>query len=317
MSTPSANTRSRSSARSRSKSPVPPFAHAPTRIYGSRSVSPSQSTPPPTASKTVAKTPVEELRSSVVAFLQEHPHLNDPKVQKDFKDKLEEYAQTDGANMDDVLLQFGALSCGANVRRKFKVVLIGDGGVGKTALIDHLVQEKFVDKYVASQGANVTNVFFWAKEGHAYHFEMWDCAGCEKTGGIGSGYYINADAAIVMFDLLSSQTYKHAKAWYTEFTRVSQHGVAMFLGNKVDIKDRKVKAKQISLPRKQSLPYYDVSVKTGMNVTKAFQKLVRVLTNDNTFTLVSRSSQQSPNCDSDDVKRAANAPLPKADKEGL
>lgn len=243
--------------------------------------------------------------------------MDDPKVREDLKDKLEAYAQTDGVNMNDVLLKFGAMSCGANVKEKFKIVLIGDGGVGKTALVRHLLQEKFVDKYVSSHGANVSTIFFWTKEGHAYQIEIWDCAGCENKAGIGSGYYINADAAMVMFDLLSSQTYKHAKAWYTEFTRVSPGAPVVILGNKVDVEARKVKAKQITFHRKKFLTYYDVSVKTGKNVTEAFQSLLRVLTGDIALRFVSRSSQQSPNCDSDAVKKAANAPLPKEDKEGL
>ena len=78
------------------------------------------------------------------------------------------------------------------------------------------------------------------------------------------------------------------------------------------VKERKVKPKQVTFPRKQKLQYYEISVKTGKNIENGFHHLIRTLMGDKKIQFASRSAQQHSELKSD-VKKAAANPLPAAD----
>ena len=82
---------------------------------------------------------------------------------------------------------------------------------------------------------------------------MWDTAGQEKFGGLRDGYYIQGQCAIIMFDVTSRITYKNVPNWHKDLVRVCETIPIVLCGNKVDIKDRKVKAKMITFHRKKNL----------------------------------------------------------------
>jgi GTP-binding nuclear protein Ran len=96
-------------------------------------------------------------------------------------------------------------------------------------------------------------------------------------GGLRDGYYINANCAILMFDVTSKQTYKNIPSWYRDVYRVCDNIPMVLVGNKVDISDRKVKAKEITFHRKKNLQYYDISAKSNYNYEKPFLYLARKL----------------------------------------
>ena len=86
-----------------------------------------------------------------------------------------------------------------------------------------------------------------------HRFDVWDTAGQEKFGGLRDGYYIGGHCAIIFFDVTSRVTYKNVPNWHRDLTRVTENVPIVLCGNKVDIKDRKVKAKQITFHRKKNL----------------------------------------------------------------
>lgn len=118
----------------------------------------------------------------------------------------------------------------------------------------------------------------------AIKYNVWDTAGQEKFGGLRDGYYIQgtlllvhhyqsvlvfacvrsneqgftlssspAQCAIIMFDVTSRVTYKNVPNWHRDLVRVCENIPIVLCGNKVDIKDRKVKAKSIVFHRKKNL----------------------------------------------------------------
>ena len=125
-------------------------------------------------------------------------------------------------------------------------------------------------------------------------FNVWDTAGQEKFGGLRDGYYIQVftfffnlrfppytlffsqgQCAIIMFDVTSRVTYKNVPNWHRDLVRVCENIPIVLTGNKVDIKDRKVKAKSIVFHRKKNLQYYDISAKSNYNFEKPFLWLAR------------------------------------------
>jgi GTP-binding nuclear protein Ran len=89
-----------------------------------------------------------------------------------------------------------------------------------------------------------------------------------------------------MFDVTSRITYKNVPKWYKDLTRVCENIPIVLIGNKVDIKDRKVKAKQITFHRKKGIQYYDVSAKSNYQFERPFVYLLRRIVGDPALYLV-------------------------------
>ncbi|KAK9141635.1 hypothetical protein Syun_011035 [Stephania yunnanensis] len=111
-------------------------------------------------------------------------------------------------------------------------------------------------------------------------FYCWDTAGQEKFGGLRDGYYIHGQCAIIMFDVTARLTYKNVPTWHRDLCRVCENIPIVLCGNKVDVKNRQVKAKQVTFHRKKNLQYYEISAKSNYNFEKPFLYLARKLAGD-------------------------------------
>ncbi len=169
---------------------------------------------------------------------------------------------------------------------KFKLILCGDGGVGKSAFLKRHLSGEFERKYVPTLGVEVHPLTFHTNYGPIC-FNVWDTAGQEKFGGLRDGYYIQGQAAIIMFDVTSRMTYKNVSKWHSDLIPVCGNIPIVLVGNKVDVKDRKVKAKAITYHEEKNLEYYDISAKSKENFEKPFVWLARALLNKPDLVLVS------------------------------
>lgn len=176
------------------------------------------------------------------------------------------------------------LQAGDNIPT-FKLILVGDGGTGKTTFVKRHLTGEFEKKYVATLGVEVHPLVFHTNRG-PIRFNVWDTAGQEKFGGLRDGYYIQGQAAIIMFDVTSRMTYKNVPNWHKDLVRVCEGIPIVLCGNKIDVKDRKVKAKNITFHRKRNLQYYDISAKSNYNFEKPFLWLARKLTGDPNLSFV-------------------------------
>ena len=178
---------------------------------------------------------------------------------------------------------------------------------------DDLRQETFdteVRKKTCHVWRKFTSLVFHTNRG-PIKFNVWDTAGQERFGGLRDGYYIQGQCAIVMFDVTSRITYKNVPNWHRDLTRVCENIPIVLTGNKVEIKDRKVKAKQITFHRKKNLQYYDISAKSNYNFEKPFLWLARKLCGDNNLHFVEAPALAPPEFNSD----AADAALHEAERK--
>merc|ERR1711981_1190614 len=175
----------------------------------------------------------------------------------------------------------------------FKLVLVGDGGTGKTTFVKRHLSGEFEKKYIATQGVEVHPMPFYTSKGNIV-FNVWDTAGQEKLGGLRDGYYIGGQCGIIMFDVCSRITYQNVPKWYKDLVRVCENIPIVLVGNKVDVKDRKVKAKQITFHRKKNLQYYDISAKSNYQFEKPFVWLARKLVGDNDLKFVGAPALAPP-----------------------
>lgn len=207
----------------------------------------------------------------------------------------------------------------------FKLVLVGDGGTGKTTFVKRHLTGEFEKKYIATLGVEVHPLKFYTNFG-VIQFNCWDTAGQEKFGGLRDGYYIQGQCAIIMFDVTSRVTYKNVPNWHRDLIRVCENIPIVLCGNKVDVKERKVKAKTITFHRKKNLQYYDISAKSNYNFEKPFLWLSRKLCGEADLEFVEMPALQPPEIQIDanlqrqyekDLEEAQQCELPDDDGEDL
>jgi len=127
-----------------------------------------------------------------------------------------------------------------------------------------------------------------------------------------------------MFDVCSRITYKNVPKWYKDITRVCDNIPIVLVGNKVDVKDRKVKARQILFPRKHGIQYYDVSAKSNYQFEKPFVWLLKKMLQDPNLQLVEAPVLAPQEFEIDpsqiremqnDLAQAESAPIDDADED--
>ena len=89
---------------------------------------------------------------------------------------------------------------------------------------------------------------------------------------------VEADCAILMFDVTSRTSYEHVSNWHRDLTRVCGNIPIVLVGNKCDMKERRVKTKMINFHQRKNMPYFDISAKSNFNFEKPFRWLARKLT---------------------------------------
>lgn len=157
-------------------------------------------------------------------------------------------------------------------------------------------------------------------------FDCWDTAGQEKFGGLRDGYYIHGQCAIIMFDVTSRTTYKNVPTWHRDITRVCEDIPIVLCGNKVDVRNRQVRAKTITFHRKKNLQYYELSAKSNYNFEKPFLYLARKLAGNPQLVFTESPALAPPEVKVDmaevaqyekELADAAAQPLPDEDDELL
>ena len=159
----------------------------------------------------------------------------------------------------------------------FKVILIGDGGVGKTTLVKRHLHGDFEKKYVATLGVEVHSLRFNTNQGNIC-LNIWDCAGQEKFGGLRDGYFNQAQALIVMFDLTSLHTFHNVPKWISLYWGKAPNTPIVLCGSKCDVEDQRVTPQMVQeFISKCNIPYFEISSKSNYNFDKPFLEVCKKL----------------------------------------
>jgi len=194
----------------------------------------------------------------------------------------------------------------SNKKVLLKVIILGDAGVGKTALMNQYVHRKFSSQYKATIGAD-----FLTKEiiidDRQVTLQIWDTAGQERFQSLGVAFYRGADACVIVYDVTYQNSFKTLETWRDEFLiqaspRNQEQFPFLLIGNKVDIcnspdgadkREVSEKRAQAWANSKGSMPYFECSAKDNTNVEKAFETIARAaLEQENdTFNIYDQESQ--------------------------
>ncbi|KAG0196008.1 GTP-binding nuclear protein gsp1/Ran [Mortierella sp. NVP41] len=211
----------------------------------------------------------------------------------------------------------------ATTHPTFKLVLVGDGGVGKSTFVKRNLAGDLEKKYLADVGAEVYPLTFTTNYGDII-FNTWDSALSEKFGRPRDSFYVNGQCGIIMFDLTSRITYRNVPGWHREIVHRCGNIPIVICGSKVDIRERKLKPKVIDFHRKMSLQYHEISAKGNYNLEKPFLSLARELTGHQDLEFVTSPTLAPAEVQVDaglmqqyneEFSSAAQTPLPEGDSD--
>ncbi|GAB1295571.1 Ras-related protein Rab-21 [Apodemus speciosus] len=135
----------------------------------------------------------------------------------------------------------GAAAAAAGRAYSFKVVLLGEGCVGKTSLVLRYCENKFNDKHITTLQAS-----FLTKKlnigGKRVNLAIWDTAGQERFHALGPIYYRDSNGAILVYDITDEDSFQKVKNWVKELRKMLGNEICLcIVGNKIDLeKERHV-----------------------------------------------------------------------------
>ena len=159
----------------------------------------------------------------------------------------------------------------------FKILTIGESGVGKTCILRRFVENKFLKNHLATIGIDfkTKNIEI---DGTPIKLKIWDTAGQERFRNITNQYYKGADGIILVFDVTDQKSFEKIKEWMSQIranTQADQIGLVL-LGNKCDIEPRTIsKNDGEELGKELGIEYYETSAMKGDGIAQAFEFLAK------------------------------------------
>lgn len=162
-----------------------------------------------------------------------------------------------------------------------KVVLLGDGGVGKSSLMNRFVSDKFDSQSFHTIGVEFLNKDV-AVEGCTFTLQIWDTAGQERFKSLRTPFYRGSDICLLVFAVDDRQSLDNLSQWKKEFlyyadVKDPENFPFLVLGNKVDVTERLVSEEDAETWCRGNgeMPYYETSAKDNTNVDLAFSSSVK------------------------------------------
>ena len=159
----------------------------------------------------------------------------------------------------------------------FKIIILGDTGVGKTSILEKYVDHVFSDIHISTIGIDfyVKTIEYNNKK---YKLQMWDTAGQEKFSNLIRSYFKNCSVAIVVYDMSDYDSFLKIESWIENFQKHTiDYRPIIIVGNKMDINNKKrriTKEMEEELIKKYDTQIIPCSAKTGDNIDYLFEKIV-------------------------------------------
>ena len=160
----------------------------------------------------------------------------------------------------------------------FKIIIIGDSGVGKSSLLKRAVQNTFDTNYQATIGFEFLLMHFKVND-LKIKLQIWDTCGEEMYRSLVQGFYRNTSLAIIVYDISRKKSFEALEIWIKDLRQHTEEGIPVFIvGNKMDLqKDISTEeAKMFSVSNRTKF-FTECSAKTGENVKDIFFKAAQYL----------------------------------------
>ena len=159
----------------------------------------------------------------------------------------------------------------------FKILTIGESGVGKTCILRRFVENKFLKNHLATIGIDfkTKNLIINNKE---IKLKIWDTAGQERFRNITTQYYKGADGIVLVYDVTDDGSFEKIRDWMAQIQANAEKDELglVLLGNKCDVEPRVVTEEQGNkMAEELHISYFETSALTGQGIKEAFEQLAR------------------------------------------
>jgi len=163
----------------------------------------------------------------------------------------------------------------------FKILLIGDSGVGKSCLLLRFADDTFTDTFISTIGVDF-KIRTVECRNKIIRLQVWDTAGQERFRTITSSYYRGAHGIMVVYDITNPVTFSNTKQWLQEVDRYACENVnKMIVGNKSDLSVRRTVETSTGKEFADSYgyPFFETSAKGNTNVEQTFLSIADLILN--------------------------------------
>ena len=168
----------------------------------------------------------------------------------------------------------------SNYDINFKVIVIGNSGVGKTCITNQAVKNIFTDKYQATIGMEIFTLFIKLDD-KIVKLQIWDTCGQEIYRSLITNFYRSSSLAIIVYSIDQKESFKDLDVWIKELkANNSPDTKLMLVGNKLDLADKR----EVSYEEGKEyaddygfIDFFETSAKTGENIKNMFIKAATIL----------------------------------------
>jgi small GTP-binding protein len=161
----------------------------------------------------------------------------------------------------------------------FKIIVVGDGAVGKTSLIKKYTKGSFQKEYIKTLGAQFSK-YDEEIEGNNCKLFFWDIAGQDSFSFMRPTFYKGSKAAIIVYSHTDPESFDHILEWHEDVKSYCGDIPIVLFGNKLDlISEEQINKEEAEklVDKRNFLDYYNTSAKTGTGVYKGFQSIIKDL----------------------------------------
>ena len=180
-------------------------------------------------------------------------------------------------NIKIELLSDSRLSANDNLIN-FKIIIVGESGVGKSSILKRAVQNKFDESYQATIGFEFLLMHFKVND-LRIKLQIWDTCGQEMYRSLVQGFYRNTSLAIVVYDINQKSTYDKLDIWIKDIRQHTEQEIPIFIaGNKTDL-EKNVPFEEVKIFSQSNRTQYctECSAKNGQNVKEIFFEAAKYL----------------------------------------
>ena len=158
----------------------------------------------------------------------------------------------------------------------FKIILGGEGGVGKTTLLHKYIENRFLEDTKLTIGVEILNKEIILPDETICALQLWDFGGQERFRFMQDSFVRGASGALLMFDMAVLFTFNKLNDWVKLFRKFDPNLPIVLLGSKFDLKNRTVQDEYVEkfISENNIKTYLRTSSKTGLNVKEAFNSLL-------------------------------------------
>ena len=200
--------------------------------------------------------------------------------------------------------------CEDSEEHNFKVVLVGETGVGKTSIISQFIDQVFEEELQTSTGGSFSSKEIFFDNGKSLKLEIWDTAGQERYRSLTKIFYKNSSCAILVYDITKKQTFDELKNYWIGQIKESAPKDIMLavVGNKEDLLDKEQvdENEARDFAKENNALFFSTSAKNSDAINQLFIDIGKKYTGWNSNAKIELNKENKENNDNENKKNKIN-----------